>query len=115
LHEQRDAVGALDDILPDICGKEVIANKAVDYGADFSLCQPIEGEGRHVWPSDPGRLELKPERHDQHHAKTGYSADDAIKQFKARRVSPMCILENHQNRIVARKGYDLRNECIERA
>ena len=37
--------------------------------SDFALCQPIKCEGGHMRPSDPGRLELWPKRHDQEHAK----------------------------------------------
>ena len=69
LHEQRNAVGALDDVLPDIRRELFVADDAVDHGVDVALRQPIEGEGGHVWPSDPGRLEFRPERHDQQHAK----------------------------------------------
>ena len=68
LHEQRNAVGALDDVLPDARRQRLVADDAVDHGADFALRQPIDGEGGHMRPSDPGRLELRPERHDQQHA-----------------------------------------------
>ena len=66
-------------------------------------------------PSDPGRLKLGPERHDQQHAKGWYSVHDATKQFEARGVGPMCILEDHQQRILARQGLDLRNERFKRS
>ena len=69
LHEQGNAVGALDDVLPDARREELVADDAVDHGADFALRQPIDRERGHVRPSDPGRLEFWPERHDQQHAK----------------------------------------------
>ena len=69
LHEQGNAVGALDDVLPDARRQRLVADDAVDHGADFALRQPIDGEGGHVRSSDPGRLEFRPERHDQQYAK----------------------------------------------
>src|SRR6476620_7224725 len=68
LYEQRDAVGALDDVLPNTCKKELVADDAVDHGADVALCQPIESEGSDVLPSDPRRRELRAEYDDQQYA-----------------------------------------------
>ena len=49
-------------------GSTLLPTTRVDHGGDFALRQPIEGEGRDMRPSDPRRLELGPERHDQQHA-----------------------------------------------
>ena len=68
LHEQRDAVSALNNVLPDVRRKRLVADNAVDHGVDFALCQPVEGECGNVRPSNPRRLELWTERHDQQHA-----------------------------------------------
>ena len=101
LHEQRNAVGALDDVLPDVRRELLVADDAVDHGVDIALRQPIEGEGRHVRPSDPGRLEFRPERHDQQHAKSANPVHHPTERFQARRVDPMRILEDHQHRTCA--------------
>jgi hypothetical protein len=37
LYEQRNAVGALDDVLPDARRDELVANQPIDHGADFAL------------------------------------------------------------------------------
>ena len=37
LHEQRNAVGALDNVLPDVRRQRLIANDAVDHGSDVAL------------------------------------------------------------------------------
>src|SRR6516225_2648015 len=100
LHEQRDTIGALDNILPDVCWNNLIANEAINHGTDFTLSQPIEGEGGHMRPSDPWRLELWSRCHDQQDTETWYPADGAIKQFKTRRVAPMGVFEDHQDRIL---------------
>jgi hypothetical protein len=44
--------------VPDARRDELVADKAVDYGLDVALRQPIDGESRHIRLSDPGRLEL---------------------------------------------------------
>ena len=88
-------------------GSELVADDAVDHGADFALRQPIEGEGGDVRPSDPGRLELRPERHDQQHAKGRDPVHGPTEHFQARGVGPMRILEDHQHRILARQRLHL--------
>ena len=37
LHEQGNAVGALDDVLPDARRQQLVADDAVDHGGDFAL------------------------------------------------------------------------------
>ena len=56
---------------------------------------------------NPGRFELGPERHDQQHAKGWYPVHDATEEFEGCWVGPMCILEDHQQRILTRQGDDL--------
>jgi hypothetical protein len=43
-----------------------------------------------------------------------YLIGDAIEQFEAGGVGPMCILKNHQQWVLARQGRNLGNECFER-
>ena len=52
-----------------LAGRDLLPTTRSIMALDFALRQPIDGESRHVRPSDPGRLELWPERHDQQHAK----------------------------------------------
>ncbi len=84
-----------------LAGSGLVADDAVDHGADVALCQPIDGEGGHMRPSDPGRLEFRPERHDQQHAKCRNPVHRPTEHFQARGVGPMRILEDHQHRILA--------------
>ena len=114
LHKQRNAVSALDDVLSDVRRDEPVANDRVDHGIDFALRQPIDGKGGYVWPSDPWRLELRPERYDQQHTKGRDPIHDPTQQFEARGIGPMSILENHQNRILACKGPDLYSKGFQR-
>jgi hypothetical protein len=48
LYERGNAVGALDDVLPDARRDQLVADDAVDHGADFAPRQPIDGEGGHA-------------------------------------------------------------------
>ena len=97
-------------------GRELVADDAVDHGVDVALRQPIDGEGRHVRPSDPGRLELWPERHDQQHAEgLRIRSTTRPNSFQARGVGPMRILEDHQHRILPRQRLHLRNERFQRS
>ena len=69
LDEQGNAIGALDDVLPNVRRKQVIADDAVDHRADVALRQSIKREGSDIRASDPGRIELWSERNEQQHAK----------------------------------------------
>ena len=53
LDEQRNAVRALDDVVPNACRKERVADYAVDHGIHFALRQPVDGKGGHVGPTGP--------------------------------------------------------------
>src|SRR5262249_28363968 len=68
-HEQGDAIGAVDDVLPEARRQRVVAHSPVDHVADLALCQPIDCHSHYVGLSDPGRIKLRPKRHDQQHAK----------------------------------------------
>ena len=67
LHEQRNTVRALNDVLPDARRNELVADNIVDHRLDVALRQPIEGESSHVRSPNPGRIELWTERHNQQH------------------------------------------------
>ena len=67
-------VGALDDVQPNARREEFVAEDAIDHGVDLALREPIDGEGGDVWPSDPGRFKLRPERHDQQQRRVGTSS-----------------------------------------
>ncbi len=101
LHEQGNAVGALDDVLADVGWQRLVANNALDHGENFALSKPIDSESGYMRPSDPRRLELWPERYEQQYTKATNPVHDAAKQFQGRGVGPMRILEDHQHRTLA--------------
>ena len=41
LHEQRNPVRALDDVLPEVCWQNLVADDQVNHGVDIALRQPI--------------------------------------------------------------------------
>ena len=110
LDEQRNAVGTLDDVLADVGWQRLVADDALDHGENFALSKPIDGEECHVRSSDPGRIKIRPECHDQQHTKAANPVHDATKHFQARGVGPMRILEDHQHRISPCQRFHLRNE-----
>ena len=57
LHQQRDAIGPLDDVLPNVRWKQLASDNTVDHRTDVPLSQPIDGECGDVKPPDPRRLE----------------------------------------------------------
>jgi hypothetical protein len=114
LHEQGNAIRALDDVLPDTRPDEFVADNVVDHGLDVALRQPIDCESRYVRPSDPGRLELWTERHNQQHRKGANPIDDPTERFQARGVGPVRVLEDHQQGALPRQCLHLRGERFQR-
>ena len=75
LDEQRNAVGTLDDVLADVGWQRLVADDALDHGENFAFSQPIDGEECHIRSSDPGRIKIRPECHDQQHTKAANPVD----------------------------------------
>ena len=98
-----------------LAGMSLLPIDAVDHGVDIALRQPIDGEDGHVRPSDPGRLEFRPEGHDQQHGKGSNPVHRPTKRFQARGVGPMRILEDHQHRILPRQRFHLGSERFQRS
>src|SRR5262249_31488438 len=96
LHEQRNTIGPLDDVLSDIRWERLITDDPVDDRLHFASRQPVDCEGSDVRLSEPRRLEVRSKSYEQQYAKTGYLVDDATKQFEASGVGPMCIFKNNQ-------------------
>ena len=65
--------------------------------------------------SDPGRIKIRPECHDQQHTKAADPVHDPTKHFQARGVGPMRILEDHQHRILPCQRFHLGNERFQRS
>ena len=112
LYKQRDAVGALDNVLPDVCRQRLVADDVLDQGVDLAMSQPVEGKTCDVRLSDPGRLELRPERHDQQYAKGPNQVHRATERFQARGIGPVRI-QDHQHGAGTRRGFQLYAECLQ--
>jgi len=63
--------------------------------ASIALGQMVDRQRGHMRLSDPGRLELRPERHDQQHAKARDPVHCATERFQGRGVAPVRVLEDH--------------------
>ena len=112
LNEQRDAVSALDNVLPNALRQRLVARDAVDHGNDFALPKPVEREGSDEGPTNPRRFELGSVRDNQQNPKSSQPVYRPTKRLKACRVDPMHILENHQHRIRSRQCLHLRSKCF---
>jgi hypothetical protein len=69
-----------------------------------------ERQAHHMRLFYPRRIELGAEGYDEQHRKNFNSVNRATKQFKARGVDPMDILEDHQHCIAARQRLQLRSK-----
>src|ERR1700751_3490108 len=103
LNKERNAVGALNNVLPNPFRQSLVACDAVNHCDDFAVTEPIETECGNVGPADPERLELRPISDVQQHTERSQPLHCATERFKARWVDPMHILENHQHWLASRQ------------
>ena len=99
LYKQRYAVRPLNYVLPYRSREQFVANDPVDHGFQLTPGQTTKSDRTYVRLSDPRSVKFRPERHDQQYVQRLYPVHDATKQFDARGVAPMCILEDHQHRV----------------
>jgi hypothetical protein len=111
--EQRDAVSTLNDVLPNACRERLVAEDAVDHRVDVALWQAIEGQSGYMRLSVPGRHKFRPKCNEQQNAKGRDSIYNSAERFQTRRIGPMSVLEDHQNRILPGKHFHLQNEGLQ--
>ena len=103
LHEQRNAVGALDDVLPSRQPEVACSRRGVSIMvADFALSKPVEREGRdmRLARSTARRTpvgKLRPAARGRASIRSTVRPSTS----KARGIDPMRILEDHQHRVLA--------------
>jgi hypothetical protein len=75
--------------------------------------QAIESQHRHLRLAGPGWLKLGAERHDQQHRQTADPVDGEVEQLARGRVEPMCVLEDHYQRLLARQALELSDQRLQ--
>ncbi len=115
LDEQRNAVGALDDLRHHIRRQRLVPDQARDDGGRFTLAKPVERQARHMRLSHPRRVELGAERHDEQRRKRFNPVHGPAEHLQARRVDPVHILEDHQHRLPACQPRELRHQRFQRS
>ena len=109
LDEERNAIGALDDLRQHIRRQRLVPDQTRDDCGRFTLPKPVERKARHIRLSHPRRVELGAERHDQQRRKCFNPVDDPAEHFQARGVDPVHVLEDHQHRFPACQPCELRH------
>src|SRR5262249_9497788 len=94
--------------------QRLVADDAVHHRASFPLGQAVEHETGDIRRPSPGRLELRPKRHQPQHTESSYPIYGSTKGFDTGGISPMRIFENHQQRIGARQPLRLCRQGIQR-
>jgi hypothetical protein len=88
--------------------------KLIELARKQGIAPHLGSGGQHgnLRLADPGRLELGAERHDQQHRQAAHSLDGEIEQLARGRVDPMCVLENHYRRLLARQTFELPDQRL---
>ena len=114
LDEQRNAVGALDDLRHHIRRQRLVPDQPRDYGGCFALPKPVQRQARHMRLAQPRRVELGAERHDQQNRKSSDPVHRPTEHFQARRIDPMRVLQDHQHRLLASQSRELPRQRFQR-
>jgi hypothetical protein len=74
-----------------LAGSGLLPDDALDHGENFALSQPIDGEECHIRLSDPRRIKIRPECHDQQHTNTANPVHNPPEHFQAGGVAPIAM------------------------
>ena len=70
LYEQRHTVGAVDNLFDDLLGERLSSRDLQDQRGSIGPVETVQGQHTDARLADPGRLELRPERHHQQYRKS---------------------------------------------
>ena len=113
LEEQRHAVGPRDDLVADLGRQRPSAAQTLDHGSALTAAQPVELQQRGVRLGAPGRREVRPEGHHDQRADLLGALDHQIEELERRGIDPLRILEDGQDRPLARQRLDLLDQHLE--
>jgi len=100
--------------LSDMLWQRLVAGDLLDQGHHFAGSEPVDRQRRHMRPPDPRRGELRPEGHEQQNPERVDLVHQPAEHFQARRIGPMRVLEDHQDRRVARDHLGLADQRFHR-
>jgi hypothetical protein len=86
--------------LLDVGHKLRVTNDSVDHRLDFAPHETVDDEGGDVRLSDLRWLEFWPEGYEQRHSTGRDPVHCPTESFQTGGVGPMCILEDHQHRVL---------------
>jgi hypothetical protein len=82
-----------------------------DHAFDVGGVEASERQGAHVGKTDPGRLELGPERENGEHRQLAHPLNHEIEQFEGCGVRPVRVLEREQDRLAPGETFELVEQC----
>jgi hypothetical protein len=96
-----------------VLGERLAASHSCNHLGALPRRQAVEVERSDMRPTDPGRGELRTEGDDQQKRQRRYPVDDQVQQLERGRVTPLRVLEQHQQRLPNCQSFDLRHERLE--
>src|SRR5215813_5308776 len=108
LDKQRDAVGAIYDLVGDLLGQDLAAGHVRNHLGTLPKWQAVESEECDVRTAGPRGREFRPEGHDHQDPQGGDSIDEQVEALSRRGIAPVKVLEHHQQRVTRRQSFDLR-------
>ena len=104
----------LDDLRHHVRRQLFVSHKVSDDSGHLALPEPIERQARHMRLPDPGWSELGPESDDEQRWGAADALDYPAQRLEARRIDPMCILEDHEHGLPACQSRELRCQGFQR-
>ena len=114
LHEERHAVGLLQDLVEHLLGQRLVAADLLHKRRALAPAEPAQRQLGDVALADPGRRELGAEGQQQQSRYRAYPLDQLVDELQRRGVGPMDILEQHERRPPAGQRLELIEQDLER-
>ena len=103
LHEQGDAVGSFDDVLPDVRRKQLVADERAQSWRSISRSARRLMVRTVTYGVRSKAAQIQAGTSQSAARKGANPVHDPTEHFEARRVGPMRVLEDHQHRSLARQ------------
>ena len=102
------------DLLDDRRRQRLVARDARDQIRTLAPAEPAHGQRGDVRVAGPGRLELRPKGDQHQHRQLPDALDHRAQQLEGRRVDPVHVLVQRQDRVPRRKTGELVDQRFQR-
>jgi hypothetical protein len=115
LHEQRNPIGARDNLTRDVARQGFALGHVLDHDLDVLTGEALERDGDHVGAWSPRPLELGATRRQEHEPRRGRLVYQQAQELQGGVVHPVQILRDHEDGAALRQFEKERQDGLQRS